>query len=81
MSGMSPRYFSRLFTAEVGLSPAKAVERLRVDAARAALESGAVSVQQAVSACGFGDSERVGRSFLRVLGAPPSALKRRVLRR
>lgn len=77
LSCMSARHFSRLFSAEVGLSPAKAVERLRVDAARAALESGPSSVQRVAVACGFGDPERMRRSFLRVLGTPPSAFKRR----
>lgn len=74
---MSPRHFSRLFRAETGLGPAKAVERLRVDAARAALQSGAPSVQRVALSCGFGDTERMRRSFLRMLGEPPSALKRR----
>ena len=76
MSCMSPRNFSRVFTEEVGLAPAKAVERLRVDTARAALESGGHSIQHVAVACGFGNPERMRRSFLRVLGAPPSALKR-----
>jgi transcriptional regulator GlxA family with amidase domain len=76
VSCMSPRNFSRVFTEEVGLAPAKAVERLRVDTARAALESGGHSIQHVAAACGFGNPERMRRSFLRVLGAPPSALKR-----
>jgi transcriptional regulator GlxA family with amidase domain len=76
VSCMSPRNFSRVFKEEVGVAPAKAVERLRVDAARAALESGGPSIQQVATACGFGNAERMRRSFLRVLGAPPSALKR-----
>lgn len=75
-SCMSPRHFSRAFRAEVGVAPAKAVERLRVDTARAALESGAQSLQRVARACGFGDPERMRRSFLRILGALPSALKR-----
>ncbi|MGH8226591.1 MAG: GlxA family transcriptional regulator [Steroidobacteraceae bacterium] len=75
---MSPRHFSRLFTAEVGVAPAKAVERLRVDAARAALESGARSVQRVARACGFGDPERMRRSFVRLLGVPPSAIRGRL---
>lgn len=75
-SCMSPRNFSRVFTDEVGIAPAKAVERLRVDTARAALESGGHSIQHVAAACGFGNPERMRRSFLRVLGAPPSALKR-----
>ena len=76
LSCMSPRNFSRVFTEEVGIAPAKAVERLRVDTARAALESGGHSIQHLAAACGFGSPERMRRSFLRVLGAPPSALKR-----
>jgi transcriptional regulator GlxA family with amidase domain len=77
VSCMSPRNFSRVFKEEVGVAPAKAVERLRVDAARAALESGGSSIQQVAAACGFGNPERMRRSFLRILGAPPSALKQR----
>jgi transcriptional regulator GlxA family with amidase domain len=80
LSCMSPRNFSRVFKEEVGIAPAKAVERLRVDTARAALESGNPSIQQLAAECGFGDPERMRRSFLRVLGAPPSALKRRARR-
>ena len=76
VSCMSPRHFSRMFKEEVGIAPAKAVERLRVDTARAALESSNPSIQHVASTCGFGDPERMRRSFLRVLGAPPSALKR-----
>ena len=76
VSCMSPRNFSRVFMEEVGVAPAKAIERLRVDTARAALESGTSSIQQVAAACGFGNPERMRRSFLRVLGAPPSALKR-----
>jgi len=76
LSCMSPRNFSRVFTDEVGVAPAKAIERLRVDTARADLESGNASIQQVATACGFGNPERMRRSFLRVLGAPPSALKR-----
>jgi len=65
-----------VFAEEVGVAPAKAIERLRVGAARAALESGGHSIQRVAAACGFGNPERMRRSFLRVLGAPPSALKR-----
>jgi transcriptional regulator GlxA family with amidase domain len=75
-SCMSPRHFSRLFQAEVGVGPAKAVERLRVETARAALESGTQSLQRVALACGFGDAVRMRRSFMRILGTPPSVLKR-----
>ena len=74
---MSPRHFARLFRQETGHSPAHAVERLRVEAARAALESGAESLKAVAHACGFGSAERMRRSFLRLLGLPPSLHKRR----
>ncbi len=73
---MSPRHFARAFAAETGSTPARAVERLRVEAARAALDSGAVSIQRVARDCGFGQPERMRRSFIRLYGAPPAALKR-----
>lgn len=75
-SCMSARHFARLFRAEIGVNPAKAVERLRIEAARAALESGTQSMQLIARSCGFGSAERMRRGFLRVLGSSPSALKR-----
>jgi transcriptional regulator GlxA family with amidase domain len=75
-SCMSPRHFARVFRAEVGVTPAKAVERVRVETARAALESGMQSNQAIARSSGFGDPERMRRSFLRVLGTSPSALRR-----
>jgi transcriptional regulator GlxA family with amidase domain len=76
LSSMSPRHFARTFRAEIGISPAKFVERLRVERARAALESGSQSIQRIADLCGFGSAERMRRSFLRVLGSPPSASRR-----
>jgi transcriptional regulator GlxA family with amidase domain len=73
---MSPRHFAREFRARTGVTPAKAVERLRVEAARTALEDGASSVQRVALDCGFGDVERMRRSFMRLLGVPPSSLRR-----
>jgi transcriptional regulator GlxA family with amidase domain len=75
-SCMSPRHFARMFLAEIGVSPARAVERLRVETARAALDSGAQSNQLIARSCGFGTAERMRRSFLRMLATSPSALKR-----
>jgi transcriptional regulator GlxA family with amidase domain len=62
---MSPRHFARAFRAETGVTPAKVVERLRVDAARAALESGGRSVKDVARFCGFEDTERMRRAFHR----------------
>lgn len=73
---MSPRHFARAFHEETGYTPAKAVERLRVEAARNALDAHGASVQRVAQECGFGDPERMRRSFIRLLGVPPSALRR-----
>jgi transcriptional regulator GlxA family with amidase domain len=74
-AGMSERNFARLYTEETGVTPAKAVERLRADAARAALERGG-QIQEIARKTGFGDPERMRRAFLRLYGAPPAELRR-----
>jgi transcriptional regulator GlxA family with amidase domain len=73
---MSPRHFARCFRAETGATPAHAVERLRVEAARAALEGGSPSVLRIAQECGFGSTERMRRSFQRLLGRPPAAFRK-----
>jgi transcriptional regulator GlxA family with amidase domain len=75
-AGMSPRHFARSFREELGVTPARAVERLRTETAHAALASGAASVHDVALSCGFGSAERMRRSFLRVDGTPPSAVRR-----
>jgi transcriptional regulator GlxA family with amidase domain len=77
---MSPRQFFRAFQAETGLTPAKAVERLRADTARAALGNHGQSVRRVARSTGFGSAERMRRTFLRIFGVPPSALKAQPLR-
>ena len=73
---MSTRHFARAFRAETGTTPAQALERLRVEAARAALDSGGGgSIQRIALQCGFGNAERMRRSFQRLLGRAPSALR------
>lgn len=73
---MSPRNFARLFAAETGVTPAKAVERLRVEAARALLDSQPLQVEDVALETGFGDAERMRRAFIRAFGQPPQALRR-----
>jgi transcriptional regulator GlxA family with amidase domain len=75
-AAMSPRNFARAFAAETGTTPAKAVERLRVEAARAAVETSLLPLETIAAATGFGDAGRMRRAFLRVLGQPPQALRR-----
>jgi transcriptional regulator GlxA family with amidase domain len=73
---MSPRHFARSFRDETGTTPAHAIERLRVEAARAALESGQPSVQRIAQDCGFGSTERMRRSFQRLLGRAPASIRK-----
>jgi len=75
-AAMSPRHFARAFTAEVGVTPAKAIERLRLEAARERVEEGTVPIDRIALDTGFGDSERMRRAFLRAFGQPPQALRR-----
>jgi transcriptional regulator GlxA family with amidase domain len=73
---LSPRQFSRACLRETGQTPAKAVEKLRVEAARLLIESGNHSIEAVARDTGFADPERMRRAFLRNLGQPPQAVKR-----
>jgi len=73
---MSPRNFARAFVAETGTTPAKAVERLRLEAARTQVEAGVDPIDRIALTSGFGDPERMRRAFLRAFGQPPQALRR-----
>ncbi|NSY62259.1 GlxA family transcriptional regulator [Rhizobium rhizogenes] len=73
---LSPRQFSRLFREETGQSPAKAVEMLRLEAAKAMLEDGRHPMEIVARDTGFSDRDRMRRAFLRTLGQPPQSLKR-----
>lgn len=75
-AAMSPRNFARAFAAEVGVTPAKAIERLRVEAARALVERHPLQIEDIALETGFGDDERMRRAFLRAFGQPPQALRR-----
>jgi transcriptional regulator GlxA family with amidase domain len=73
---LSPRQFSRAFRDETRQSPAKAIEALRVEAARGMLEAGRHSMEAVAVETGFVDTERMRRAFLRAFGQPPQAIKR-----
>lgn len=73
---LSPRQFSRAFTAETGQSPAKAVEHLRLEAARLMIEQSRHTIEEIAAETGFIDTERMRRAFLRSYGQPPQALRR-----
>lgn len=74
---MSPRNFSRAFRRDVGVTPARFVERVRVEAARRRLEDSTAAVEEIAAGCGFGTAETMRRTFLRVLRVTPSDYRNR----
>ncbi|GLS46220.1 GlxA family transcriptional regulator [Methylobacterium brachythecii] len=73
---LSPRQFSRVFHAETGQSPAKAVENLRVEAARVMMERSRHPIDVVADQTGFADRNRMRRAFLRAFGQPPQVIRR-----
>jgi transcriptional regulator GlxA family with amidase domain len=76
VANLSPRQFSRAFRAETGQSPAKAVENLRVEAARLLMEQGQLPIDSVARETGFTDREHLRRAFLRAFGQPPQTIRR-----
>lgn len=76
-AGMSERSFSRHYARTTGLTPLRAIERLRVEAARRMLSETRLPVKQISRRCGFGSEETMRRSFLRVLATAPQDYRRR----
>ena len=77
---LSPRQFTRAFAAETGESPAKAIEKLRLEAARLMLEDSRHPLETIARQTGFADRERMRRAFVRVFGLTPQAMRRQVRR-
>ncbi len=73
---LSPRQFSRAFRAETGQSPAKAIENLRVEAARLMMEQSRHPIEIVARQTGFADRDRMRRAFLRAFGQPPQVMRR-----
>jgi transcriptional regulator GlxA family with amidase domain len=74
---LSPRHFARSFRAEVGVTPARYVEHVRLEAARRRLEDTPDPVAAIAASCGFGTPETMRRVFLRALGVGPAEYRRR----
>jgi transcriptional regulator GlxA family with amidase domain len=74
---MSPRNFARAFRREVGVTPGAYVERLRVERARLALETGDAPVEAIALRCGFGTVETMRRAFHRRLHVGPAEYRAR----
>lgn len=80
-AGMSARTFSRVFTRDLGMTPARYVERVRVEAARALLQDDAMTVTRVARFCGFGHPETLRRAFQRHLSVSPQEYADRFGRR
>jgi transcriptional regulator GlxA family with amidase domain len=76
-AGMSERSFSRHYAEATGLTPARGVERLRVEEARRLLSESGFPIKRIASRCGFGSEETMRRSFLRLLAATPQDYRAR----
>ncbi|MCW3064830.1 MAG: AraC family transcriptional regulator, partial [Solirubrobacterales bacterium] len=76
-ASMSPRHFARTFHRQVGVTPARYVEGVRLEAARRRLEESRDPVEGVALTCGFGTPESMRRAFLRGLGVAPSEYRRR----
>ena len=73
---LSVRQFARLFRKETGETPARAVERLRCEAARIRLRDSNEPVGTVARLVGFADTERMRCAFLRSYGHPPQTQRR-----
>jgi transcriptional regulator GlxA family with amidase domain len=74
---MSSRNFSRLYSTQMKITPAKAVETIRVEAARELLETTVLGVEEIAGRCGFNDDERMRRAFMRNLKTSPTEYRLR----
>lgn len=74
---MSPRNFARVFLRDTGLTPAKYVERARVERARRSLEESTLTVENIATDCGFVSAERMRRTFQRHLRVVPQSYRER----
>lgn len=75
VAALSPRQFARVFKEETGMTPARFVERLRVEEAQPMIENTRMSLATVAREVGFACEDRMREAFMRVLGQPPSALR------
>ncbi|MFE6055123.1 GlxA family transcriptional regulator [Kitasatospora sp. NPDC056446] len=76
-SALSPRHFARAFAAEVGVTPGRYVDGVRLEAARRRLEDSDDGIEEIARRCGYGTPEAMRRAFVRTLAAPPAEYRRR----
>ena len=76
-ANMSERSFARKFLAETGVTPARFIEQVRIDAARRLLSATALASVEVAGRTGFGSEERMRRAFQRRLKVSPGAFRAR----
>jgi len=76
-AGMSPRTFARAYTSQMGCTPARTVEQMRLEAARRALEESSLPVKTIAAQAGYGEEQNLRRVFLRQLGVTPGDYRKR----
>ncbi|WP_438388227.1 GlxA family transcriptional regulator [Actinopolyspora saharensis] len=76
-ASLSPRQFTRVFAEQVGITPGRYVDQVRLEAARRRLEDTRDSVEETALACGFDTPEAMRRAFVRALGVAPSDYRSR----
>jgi transcriptional regulator GlxA family with amidase domain len=76
VAALSPRQFARAFRAETGQTPAKAIEQIRLEAARLMTEETRHPMEQIARECGFVDVRRMREAFMRQYGQPPQSVRR-----
>jgi transcriptional regulator GlxA family with amidase domain len=76
-AGMSPRTFARVYAAKIGVTPARMVEKMRIEAVRRSLEETDMPIKRIAALCGFGQEERLRRAFGRQVGTTPAEYRRR----
>ena len=76
VAALSPRQFSRAFRSETGQTPAKAVEQMRLEAARLMLEETRHPMDRIAQETGFTDLRRMREAFIRQYGQPPQTIRR-----
>jgi AraC family transcriptional regulator len=76
VAGLSEAHFSRAFKPTAGLAPHKFITERRLERAKRMLADTPESLIQIALACGFSDQAHFSRSFQRVFGVSPSALRK-----
>jgi transcriptional regulator GlxA family with amidase domain len=76
-AGMSPRTFARVYAVKIGTTPARMVEKIRIEAVRRILEETDMPIKRIAAECGFGHEERLRRAFARQVGTTPAEYRQR----